>query len=149
MEYGLIPPTRPLDRVWLRGLSHIHNLFGFRYDDLFPVLTNTRESQSKLVCGAWNASSSLPAWRDIESSWVTKEGEIETWRATVPIVLFMNVRFHHVDRMKRQFGSEQPIPLDPVNLDGFFGASARGEDKWWPNELHYWYNFWNNRRARD
>ncbi|MED6134263.1 hypothetical protein PIB30_035432 [Stylosanthes scabra] len=50
----------------------------------------------------------------------------------------MYVRFHHVDRVKRQFGSEQPIPLDPVNLDGFIRASARGEDKWWPAELDYW-----------
>ncbi|MED6196484.1 hypothetical protein PIB30_048016 [Stylosanthes scabra] len=61
----------------------------------------------------------------------------------------MFVRFHHVDHVKRQFGSEQPIPSDPVNLDRFFGASARGEDKWWLNELDYWYNFWNNRRARE
>ncbi|MED6140151.1 hypothetical protein PIB30_090354 [Stylosanthes scabra] len=90
----------------------------------------------------------LPTWRDIEPDWVTEDGEIETWRASVPIVLFMFFRYHHVDRVKRQFGSEQAIPLDPVNLDGFFDASARGEDKWWPTELQYWYNFWNNRRAR-
>ncbi|MED6224996.1 hypothetical protein PIB30_089486 [Stylosanthes scabra] len=90
-----------------------------------------------------------PAWRDIDPGWITEEGEIETWRATVPIVLFMFLRFHHVDHMKRQFGSEQPIPLDPVNLDGFLRASARGEDKWWPDELEYWYGFWNNRRARE
>ncbi|MED6128191.1 hypothetical protein PIB30_095211 [Stylosanthes scabra] len=74
------------------------------------------------------------AWQDIELGWVNEEGEIKTWLATVPIVLFMYVRFHHVDRVKRQFGSEQPIPLDPVNLDGFLRASARGEDKWWPAE---------------
>ncbi|MED6172572.1 hypothetical protein PIB30_051332 [Stylosanthes scabra] len=57
--------------------------------------------------------------------------------------------FHHVDRVKRQFGSEHPIPLDPVNLDRFLRASAKGEDKWWPTELDYWYGFWNNRRARE
>ncbi|MED6114890.1 hypothetical protein PIB30_084936 [Stylosanthes scabra] len=61
--------------------------------------------------------------------WVTEDGETETWRATVPIVLFMFVNYHHVDRVKRQFGSEQPIPLDPVNLDGFLDMSAMGEDK--------------------
>ncbi|MED6148044.1 hypothetical protein PIB30_049505 [Stylosanthes scabra] len=65
------------------------------------------------------------------------------------IVLFMYIRFHYVDRVKRQFGSEQPIPLDPVNLDGFLRTSARGENKWWPAELDYWYGFWNNRRARE
>ncbi|MED6150537.1 hypothetical protein PIB30_073290 [Stylosanthes scabra] len=79
--------------------------------------------------------------------WVNEEGEIETWQATVPIVLFMYVRFHYVDRVKRQFGSKQPIPLDLVNLDGFLRASAKGEDNWWLAELDYWYGFWNNRRA--
>ncbi|MED6125218.1 hypothetical protein PIB30_066570 [Stylosanthes scabra] len=44
---------------WFQGvtLARIHNLFGFRYDDLFPVFTNTREPQTKLVCDDWNASS--------------------------------------------------------------------------------------------
>ncbi|MED6158954.1 hypothetical protein PIB30_037763 [Stylosanthes scabra] len=89
----------------------------------------------------------LPAWRDIEPDWVHEDGETETWRAVVPLLLFMYARFHHVDQVKRQFGSEQPIPADPVNLDGFFTVSARGDDKWWPNELQYWYELWNNRRA--
>ncbi|MED6226488.1 hypothetical protein PIB30_104252, partial [Stylosanthes scabra] len=57
--------------------------------------------------------------------------------------------FHHVDRMKRQFGSEQAVPLDPVNLDGFLRASARGDDNWWPVKLAYWYGFWHNWRSRD
>ncbi|MED6198374.1 hypothetical protein PIB30_065759 [Stylosanthes scabra] len=28
--------------------------------------------------------------------------------------------------------------MDPVNLDRFLRASARGEDKWWPAKLDYW-----------
>ncbi|MED6115566.1 hypothetical protein PIB30_091873 [Stylosanthes scabra] len=44
----------------------------------------------------------LSTWRDIEPDWVTEEGEIETLRASIPIVLFMFVRYHHVDRVKRQ-----------------------------------------------
>ncbi|MED6122360.1 hypothetical protein PIB30_039032 [Stylosanthes scabra] len=90
----------------------------------------------------------LPAWRDIEPDWVREEGEVETWRAVVPIFLFMFVRFHHADRLKRQFKSEQPIPEDPVNLDGFLSSSTRGDDKWWPNELSYWYELWNNHKSR-
>ncbi|MED6223524.1 hypothetical protein PIB30_074710 [Stylosanthes scabra] len=78
-----------------------------------------------------------PQWRVMEPGWVNEVGEIETWLAMVPIVLFMYVRFHHVNRVKRLFGSEQAVPLDPVNLDGFLGASARGDDKWWPHELAY------------
>ncbi|MED6170640.1 hypothetical protein PIB30_033011 [Stylosanthes scabra] len=56
-------------------------------------------------------------WRVMEPGWVNEVGEIETWLATVPIVLFMYVRFHHVAHVKRQFGSEQAVPLDPVNPD--------------------------------
>ncbi|MED6212070.1 hypothetical protein PIB30_079715 [Stylosanthes scabra] len=89
----------------------------------------------------------LPAWRAIEPDWVSEIGEIETWKASVPIVLFMFVRYHHVDRAKRQFGSEQAVPLDPVNLDGFLDMSARGEDKWWPGEHSYWYDLWMDRRS--
>ncbi|MED6174807.1 hypothetical protein PIB30_072448 [Stylosanthes scabra] len=36
--------------------------------------------------------------------------------------------------MKRQLGGEQPIPEDPVNLDGFLEVSTRGEDQWWPTK---------------
>ncbi|MED6201293.1 hypothetical protein PIB30_093479 [Stylosanthes scabra] len=89
-----------------------------------------------------------PQWCVTEPGWVNEVGGIETWLATVPIVLFMYIRFHHVDRVKRQFGSEQAVPLDPVNLDGFIRASARDDDKWWPDELAYWYGFWHNRRSR-
>ncbi|MED6173209.1 hypothetical protein PIB30_057097 [Stylosanthes scabra] len=90
-----------------------------------------------------------PQWRVMEPGWVNEVGGIETWLSTVPIVLFMYVRFHHVDLVKRQFGSEQAVPLDPVNLDGFLRASARGGDKWWPTKLAYWYGFWHNRRSQD
>ncbi|MED6162557.1 hypothetical protein PIB30_071608 [Stylosanthes scabra] len=38
----------------------------------------------------------------------------------------MFVSSHHVDRVKKQFGSEQPVPLDLVNLDGFLDMSTRG-----------------------
>ncbi|MED6150745.1 hypothetical protein PIB30_075505 [Stylosanthes scabra] len=69
-----------------------------------------------------------PHWRAIEPGWVNEVGEVETWLAV------------------RQFGSEQAVPLDLVNLDGFLRVSARGDDKWWPTELAYWYGFWHNRR---
>ncbi|MED6141135.1 hypothetical protein PIB30_100332, partial [Stylosanthes scabra] len=90
-----------------------------------------------------------PQWCAIDPAWVNEAGEIQTWLATVPIILFMYVRFHHADRVKRQFGGEQPVPVPPVNLDGFLGATARGDDKWWPDELAYWYDFWRNRMSRD
>ncbi|MED6159390.1 hypothetical protein PIB30_041958 [Stylosanthes scabra] len=89
-----------------------------------------------------------PQWGAIEPAWVNEADEIQTWLATVPIVLFMYVRFHHVDRVKRQFGGEQPVPLDPVNLDEFLGAMARGDNRWWPDELAYWYGFWRSWQVR-
>ncbi|MED6172251.1 hypothetical protein PIB30_048298 [Stylosanthes scabra] len=52
--------------------------------------------------------------------------EQKTWRAVVPIVSFMYVRMYHMDWVKRQLGGEQPVPKDPVNLDGLLDVSARG-----------------------
>ncbi|MED6224941.1 hypothetical protein PIB30_089034 [Stylosanthes scabra] len=57
----------------------------------------------------------------------------------------MYVRIHHVDRVKRQLGGEQQVPADPVNLDGFLFASARGEDQWWPVKNAEWYEAWRGR----
>ncbi|MED6196715.1 hypothetical protein PIB30_049896 [Stylosanthes scabra] len=59
---GLIPPTRPFDRVWLRGLrdNHLqlglvsrpcsrHNVFGFPYNDIKTCFQRIRESRINLV----------------------------------------------------------------------------------------------------
>ncbi|MED6135446.1 hypothetical protein PIB30_046536 [Stylosanthes scabra] len=54
---------------------------------------------------------------------------------------------HHVDRVKRQFGGEQQIPEDPVNLDGLLGVSAQGEDQHWPTRHAEWYDGWRGRFA--
>ncbi|MED6113905.1 hypothetical protein PIB30_075204 [Stylosanthes scabra] len=41
---GVDLPTRPIGRVWLRGtpFARIHNLFGFRYDDLSLSFSRTQ-----------------------------------------------------------------------------------------------------------
>ncbi|MED6136284.1 hypothetical protein PIB30_054618 [Stylosanthes scabra] len=70
-----------------------------------------------------------------------------TWRAAVPIVCFMFVRMHHVDRVKRQLGGEQQIPEDLVNLDGLLTISNRGEDQHWPTRHAQWYHDWRGRFA--
>ncbi|MED6218969.1 hypothetical protein PIB30_031525 [Stylosanthes scabra] len=70
-----------------------------------------------------------------------------TWRAAVPIVCFMFLRMHHIDRVKRQLGGEQQIPEDPVNLDGLLTVSARGEDQHWPTYHAQWYDAWRGRFA--
>ncbi|MED6157615.1 hypothetical protein PIB30_024930 [Stylosanthes scabra] len=99
-----------------------------------------------LLCGqfAWTPYDAL-AWDALRPAWMLTEEEQRTWLAVVPIVCFMYVRMHHVDRVKRQLGSEQQIPEDPVNLDGFLTVSARGEDQHWPTRHQQWYDDWRNR----
>ncbi|MED6213443.1 hypothetical protein PIB30_093395 [Stylosanthes scabra] len=67
-----------------------------------------------------------PAWDALRPAWMLTVEEQRTWRVVVPIVCFMYVRMHHVDRVKKQLGGEQQIPEDPINLDGFLSASTRG-----------------------
>ncbi|MED6179062.1 hypothetical protein PIB30_113596, partial [Stylosanthes scabra] len=42
-----------------------------------------------------------PAWDALRPAWMLTVEEQLTWRAVVPIVCFMYVRMHHVDRVKR------------------------------------------------
>ncbi|MED6210700.1 hypothetical protein PIB30_066600 [Stylosanthes scabra] len=55
--------------------------------------------------------------------------------------------YHPTDRVKRQFGFEKPIPVDPVNLDMFLTFNARGEDQWWPTKLDEYYGHWMAQRT--
>ncbi|MED6194252.1 hypothetical protein PIB30_026764 [Stylosanthes scabra] len=66
-----------------------------------------------------------PAWDAMRPAWMLTDEEQRTWRAVVPIVCFMYVRMHHVDRVKRQLGGEQQVPEDPVNLDGLLAEACR------------------------
>ncbi|MED6189378.1 hypothetical protein PIB30_095496 [Stylosanthes scabra] len=95
----------------------------------------------EIACTPYDA----PAWDALRPVWVLTQEEQRTWLAVVPIVCFMYVRMHHVDRLKRQLGGEQQISEDPVNLDGFLAVSARGEDQHWPTRHRQWYDDW---RAR-
>ncbi|RYQ79284.1 hypothetical protein Ahy_Scaffold6g107995 [Arachis hypogaea] len=53
------------------------------------------------------------------SHWFREEEEWGTWLSAIPLVCFNIVRFHHVDRVKRQFNGEQQVPGTPVNLDRY------------------------------
>ncbi|MED6206267.1 hypothetical protein PIB30_024992 [Stylosanthes scabra] len=81
-----------------------------------------------------------PQWEALRPAWMLTEEEQMTWQAVVPIVCFMYSRMHHVDRVKRQFGGEQQIPEDPVNLDGLLGVNTRGENQHWPTRQAEWYD---------
>ncbi|MED6161139.1 hypothetical protein PIB30_057888 [Stylosanthes scabra] len=41
-----------------------------------------------------------PAWDALQPAWMLTVEEQQTWRAVVPIVCFVYVRIHHVDRVK-------------------------------------------------
>ncbi|MED6196846.1 hypothetical protein PIB30_051126 [Stylosanthes scabra] len=64
--------------------------------------------------------------------WIRSAPEIQTWRSVVPIVCFNLVHMHHTNWVMRQFGADQPIHVDPVNVDAFLTTTGRGEDVWWP-----------------
>ncbi|MED6146700.1 hypothetical protein PIB30_036936 [Stylosanthes scabra] len=59
------------------------------------------------------------------------------------------VHMHHVDRVLRQYGGEQPVPRVPVDLTRFMTSTGRGEDRWWPDYLSTWYAGWQARGSRD
>ncbi|MED6138751.1 hypothetical protein PIB30_077431 [Stylosanthes scabra] len=66
------------------------------------------------------------SWDALRPAWMLTAEEKMTWRAVVPIVCFMYVWMHHVDRVKRQLGGEQQIPEDRSTWTDFW-MSARGE----------------------
>ncbi|XP_072083686.1 uncharacterized protein [Arachis hypogaea] len=79
------------------------------------------------------------------SPWFCEEEEWGTWLSVVPLLCFNIVRFHHVDRVKRQFNGEQQVPGIPVNLDRYLTTTGRGEDVWWSLKLKEWYDRWHQR----
>ncbi|MED6174851.1 hypothetical protein PIB30_072922 [Stylosanthes scabra] len=80
---------------------------------------------------------------------MSEEDEVLTWRASVSIVCFIFVQYHPAVLVKRRFGFEQPIPVDPVNLDKFLKFNARGEDQWWPTKLEEYYSHWREWKTED
>jgi len=47
-------------------------------------------------------------------------------RAIVHLICFSTVEFYQVDRVMRQLGLRQPIPVDPLNLDDVRKYDMRG-----------------------
>ncbi|MED6140324.1 hypothetical protein PIB30_092055 [Stylosanthes scabra] len=64
--------------------------------------------------------------------------EVYTWRSAVPVVCFNFVHMHHIDRVIRQYGGEQPIPRLPVDEMKHMSSTGRGDDVWWPTRLNTW-----------
>ncbi|MED6120555.1 hypothetical protein PIB30_021876 [Stylosanthes scabra] len=77
--------------------------------------------------------------------WMRSHREIYTWRSAVPVVCFNFVHMHHVDRVLRQYGGEQPVPRAPVDVTRLMSSTGRGDDVWWPERLATWYEGWRGR----
>ncbi|MED6190527.1 hypothetical protein PIB30_106771 [Stylosanthes scabra] len=58
------------------------------------------------------------------------------------------VHMHHVDRVLRQYGGEQPVPRAPLDLTRLMTSTGRGEDRWWPGTLRSWYDGWRGRGSQ-
>ncbi|MED6179128.1 hypothetical protein PIB30_114276, partial [Stylosanthes scabra] len=85
----------------------------------------------------------------IVPDWIRSHLEIYTWRSAVPVVCFNMVHMHHVDRVLRQYGGEQPVPRAPVDLTRLMTSTGRGEDRWWPGALRSWYDGWRARGSQE
>ncbi|KAF1873804.1 hypothetical protein Lal_00029510 [Lupinus albus] len=49
-------------------------------------------------------------------------------RSRVPLICFAIVEWHAADRIMRQFGLQQPIPQDPINLQKQHKMDLRGKN---------------------
>ncbi|KAL5153021.1 Serine/threonine-protein phosphatase 7 long form [Glycine soja] len=72
-----------------------------------------------------------------EFSWVLYRGfeehlsrqayrDIDIWYACTAIICFLIVEWHQTNWVKLQFGLQQDIPIDPMNLDRFHQIDMRG-----------------------
>ncbi|MED6147963.1 hypothetical protein PIB30_048766 [Stylosanthes scabra] len=73
--------------------------------------------------------------------------EVCTWRSAVTVVCFNFVHMHHIDRVIRQYGGEQPVPRLPVDVTRHMSTTGRRDDVWWPDRLTTWYDGWRCRRS--
>ncbi|MED6195636.1 hypothetical protein PIB30_039789 [Stylosanthes scabra] len=79
--------------------------------------------------------------------WMRAHPEVYTWRSALPVVCFNFVHMHHIDRVIRQYGGEQPVPRLPVDVTRYMSSTGRGDDVWWPQRLSTWYEGWQRRRS--
>ncbi|KAF7813805.1 serine/threonine-protein phosphatase 7 long form-like protein [Senna tora] len=67
----------------------------------------------------------------------------DIWRASVPLVNFAIVEWHHSDRVLRQFGMTQSIPGQPRDLSDVHGLSLRNKShQTWYERHKAWIDIW-------
>ena len=70
------------------------------------------------------------------------------WPSVTALICFTTIEFQQSDRVIRQFGGQQPIPIEPLNLDRVHGKDARGADYWWPDQYRAYHDFWDARTGQ-
>ncbi|MED6227498.1 hypothetical protein PIB30_114139, partial [Stylosanthes scabra] len=88
-----------------------------------------------------------PEMQALIPDWMRAQPEVHTWRSAVPVVCFNFVHMHHIDRVIRQYGGEQPVPRLPVDVTRYMSSTGGGDDVWWPQRLSTWYEGWQRRRS--
>lgn len=73
----------------------------------------------------------------------------QIWQANIPLICFHIIEWHCPDRVLRQFGQDQPIPEDPVDIDWEHTQQLKGKmDIDWRTEQERYIKIWNNRHSR-
>ncbi|MED6211579.1 hypothetical protein PIB30_075120 [Stylosanthes scabra] len=67
-----------------------------------------------------------PEMQALIPDWMRAQPEVHTWRSAVPVVCFNFVHMHHIDRVIRQYGGEQPVPRLPQYYEWFARVARRG-----------------------
>ncbi|MED6200037.1 hypothetical protein PIB30_081391, partial [Stylosanthes scabra] len=70
-----------------------------------------------------------PEMQALIPDWMRAQPEVHTWRSAVPVVCFNFVHMHHIDRVIRQYGGEQPVPRLPVDVTRYMASIGRGADR--------------------
>ena len=71
---------------------------------------------------------------------------MEIWSACIAIICFSIVEWHQTNRVKLQFGLQQDIPVDPMNLDRLHQIDIRDNHYIdWMEHHAEWINIWKNK----
>ncbi|CAN1319834.1 Serine/threonine-protein phosphatase 7 long form homolog [Linum perenne] len=71
-----------------------------------------------------------------------------SWDARVPLLCFHIVEWHFPDRVMRQFGFHQHLPIDvPSNMEELHKIDLRANEHNWPVYHRQYIDLWNSRHT--
>ncbi|KAL4279849.1 hypothetical protein GQ457_03G026320 [Hibiscus cannabinus] len=73
----------------------------------------------------------------------------QVWMSMVPLINYVVIEWHPVDRVLRQFNYVQPIPQQPINLDSLHCLTRQGKTNVnWRSHHSSWIMQWADRYSR-